>query len=240
MHPLFQLLGLATLALPVLVFHAARPDRARIEVPVQLATLPPGTVISTGDGDTLRVNLGGETATTRIACIDAPETTQPFGPAAADRLAQWLPVGTPVTLRVVDTDRYGRTVAEVYRAGQSVGLQLVAEGYAVVYDDYLDGCGATRDRYLQAEATAQGAQLNFWSQATPIMPWAFRQGETSPPATAAPLAPTAWPACLASDCDCGDFPTQAAAQAVLDAEPGDRHSLDLDWDHDGIACESLP
>lgn len=234
----FQSIGLASFLLPMLVFHPVPSELPVIEVPLQMATLPAGTVVSTGDGDTLRVNLGGETVTTRVACIDAPETAQPFGPQAADRLAQKLPIGTPVTLRVVDTDRYGRTVAEVYRQGQSVGLQLVAEGYAVVYDEYLDGCRASQADYLQAEANAQAAQLNFWSQATPIMPWEFRRGVRPTAATDSLVDTTGFPGCFASDCDCGDFATQAAAQAVLDAEPGDRHSLD--GDQDGVACESLP
>lgn len=238
MLQMFQLIGLASLMLPMLVFHSPPSDLPLVEVPVQLATLPSGTVISTGDGDTLRVDLGGEAVTTRIACIDAPETAQPFGAEAADRLAQALPSGTPVTLRIVDTDRYGRRVAEVYRAGQSVGLQLVAEGYAVVYDEYLASCGATQEDYRQAEATAQAAQLNFWSQAVPLMPWDFRRGVTPTTPTASSVDTTGFPTCFAGDCDCGDFATQAAAQAVLDAEPGDRHRLD--GDQDGVACESLP
>jgi len=38
--------------------------------------------------------------------------------------------------------------------------------------------------------------------------------------------------------DCPDFTSQRAAQAVLDADPGDPHWLDDDGD--GIACEWLP
>lgn len=38
------------------------------------------TVISTGDGDTLRVKTQGKVVTIRMACIDAPETGQrPWG-----------------------------------------------------------------------------------------------------------------------------------------------------------------
>ncbi len=44
------------------------------------------------------------------------------------------------------------------------------------------------------------------------------------------------PACVNSDCNCPDFATQADAQRVLDAYPGDPHRLDKD--KDGIACES--
>lgn len=202
---------------------------------LQIAALPTATVISTGDGDTLRLQLNGVATTTRIACIDAPESNQAFGPEAGARLATLLPRGSAVTIRTVDIDRYGRTVAEIYSNGQSIGLQLVSQGYAVVYDRYLDGCVDTRDDYLQAEAAAAAAQLNFWSQPNPVMPWDFRQGVTTVPI----IEPgTDLPACFTSDCDCGDFTTQAEAQAVLDAEPGDQHWLD--GDDDGLACESLP
>jgi hypothetical protein len=51
------------------------------------------------------------------------------------------------------------TVAEVYKDDQSVGLQLVAEGYAVIYDRYLNSCAESHDDYLQAEARAE-AVLN--------------------------------------------------------------------------------
>ncbi|WP_226890004.1 thermonuclease family protein [Nostoc sp. MG11] len=34
------------------------------------------TVVSVGDGDTIRVRTGNKTVTVRLACIDAPETKQ--------------------------------------------------------------------------------------------------------------------------------------------------------------------
>ncbi|WP_284749974.1 calcium-binding protein [Amycolatopsis sp. RTGN1] len=43
---------------------------------------------------------------------------------------------------------------------------------------------------------------------------------------------------LAADVDCPGFKYQEDAQEVLDATPGDPNNLDSD--HDGIACESLP
>ncbi|WP_233501898.1 hypothetical protein [Acaryochloris thomasi] len=48
--------------------------------------------------------------------------------AATQRLKQLHPIGQTIALREITGDRYGRTVAE---AGESVGLQLVSEGYAV-------------------------------------------------------------------------------------------------------------
>ncbi len=215
-------------------------------------SLPTATVISVGDGDTLRVQMQGEPVTIRVACIDAPETNQVFGPEASLRLRQLVPVGDSVAVRAVERDRYGRTVAEIYRHGQSVGLQLVREGYAVVYKQYLYSCAETTNDYRQAEAEARTARRNFWSQASPTLPWDFRRGGSSPSATPAPpaaapptlappsaptISPGSFPACVATDCNCSDFTTWEQAQAVLEAFPGDPHRLD--GDSDGIACESL-
>ncbi|MFQ4139654.1 thermonuclease family protein [Nodosilinea sp. PGN35] len=213
-------------------------------------TLPTATVVSVGDGDTLRVQGQDGPLTIRLACVDAPESGQSFGPEATLRLRQLLSTGQPVEVRAIERDRYDRTVAEIYSGGQSVGLQLVREGYAVVYEQYISGCAATADDYRQAESAARNARRNFWSQANPTLPWDFRRGggpstpTASPPAAMpAPVtsppsaAPARLPACVSSDCDCGDFTTWEQAQAVLNAFPGDPHRLD--GDSDGIACESL-
>ncbi|MBD2232913.1 thermonuclease family protein [Phormidium tenue] len=211
-------------------------------------TLPTATVVSTGDGDTLRVQGQDGPVTIRLACVDAPESNQAFGPEATLRLQQLVSTGQPVEVRAIERDRYGRTVAEIYSGGQSVGLQLVREGYAVVYEQYISGCAATADDYRQAESAARNARRNFWSQPNPTLPWDFRRGGSSPTPTApppiatpSPVTPSpttgSLPACVSSDCDCGDFATWEQAQAVLNASPGDPHGLD--GDSDGVACESL-
>ena len=79
------------------------------------------TVVSTGDGDTLRVKSQGKVVTIRMACIDAPETGQrPWGQQSAAKLKQLLPAGKVVQIRSIEQDRYGRTVAELYLGKQSV------------------------------------------------------------------------------------------------------------------------
>jgi micrococcal nuclease len=226
---------------PSAVAQAAPPDRT------------PAKVVSTGDGDTLRALVNGTPVTVRMACIDAPEAAQPQGQQAADRLRQLLPRDAQIELRTVDTDRYGRTVAEVYRNGQSVNLQMVAEGWAVVYNEYLDGCNSTRSDYLAAESTAKRQRRAFWSQSNPIMPWDWRQGRRpapiaspapvqTPPVQAPQPAASAAQNCDPSypdlcippdspDLDCGDI--SARGFRVVGGDP---HRLDRD--KDGIGCES--
>lgn len=92
------------------------------------------TVLSVGDGDTLRVADSARRLTVRMACIDTPESAQtPFGSASRQRLQQLYPIGSTVTLRSQTTDRYGRTAAEVFRDGRSLNLAMVRDGQAFPY-----------------------------------------------------------------------------------------------------------
>ena len=181
--------------------------------------------------------------TIRLGCIDSPERAQsPFGSQSTSRLKQLLPPSTAVQIRTITRDRYGRTVAELYVSRQSINLQMVKEGQAVVYRQYLNGCTATKDQYLQAEAQAKKQRLGFCNQQSPVMPWNYRRGERSSnpqvPTKVAPSVQTqSLPDCINSDCNCSNFKTQAQAQQVLTDFPGDKFRLD--GDSDGIACESL-
>ena len=134
------------------------------------------TVISTGDGDTLRVRDGDRTVIVRLGCIDAPEQSQrPYGQMAANRLKELLPKGQSVQLREINRDRYGRTVAEVFTNGRSVNLQMVADGMAAVYRQYLKNCDA--NQFNQAEQRAKQAGVGIWNPGNPIrvMPWDYRK-----------------------------------------------------------------
>lgn len=197
-----------------------------------------GTVTSIGDGDTIRINSNNQSITIRFGCIDAPEMKQtPWGEESRQRLQQILPIGTQVTIREIDTDKYGRTVGEVVTSntGRNINLEMVSEGRAVVYRQYLNGCSNNKNQYLNAEAKAKQQRLGYWNQPNPVMPWTFRhQGDVNP----SPTTQTGLPACTQSDCNCGDFKTQGEAQRVLEAFPGDPFKLDND--KDGVACESLP
>ena len=195
-------------------------------------------VASISDSDTLSVDRNGSEIAIRLGCIDAPENDQSGGDLAKQRLSQLLPVGQAITVRAIEQDQYGREIAEIYVDGQSVNLQMVAEGHAVVYDQYLEGCSGTETQFLEAEQQAANAGLNFWAESEPIMPWAWRRGERpAPPIPPDPEPVVNLPVCVNSDCDCSDFSTQRQAQQVLEAFAGDPHRLDRD--KDGIACESL-
>ena len=59
--------------------------------------------------------------------------------AARDYLRGYLK-GKTITIRRIDTDRYGRTVAELFADDVNVQQQLVATGNAEIYRRYAKPC----------------------------------------------------------------------------------------------------
>jgi len=203
---------------------------------------PVATVLSVGDGDTLTVTQNGQKMTIRVACVDAPEMRQaPYGERSKARLLQLAPVDSEIRVDAKETDRYGRTVAEVFNGDLNLGLALVQEGQAVAYRQYLSNCEGAA--YLAAEQQAQNSQKAFWGQANPVMPWDYRRGVR--PQTVQPQSqtqntsqrcdPNYSGACIQpysqGDVDCGEI--SARRFRSIGSDP---HRLD--GDKDGIACES--
>lgn len=143
------------------------------------ASLPPtseapsgatGVVTRLVDGDTLEV----DGVRVRLIGIDTPESKRPGSPVecfaleASARTAALLPVGTGVrlVLDVERTDRYGRTLAYVYRQsdGLFVNAALVRDGYASVLTVPPNVAHADEFVALQREARASGRGL--WSACT--------------------------------------------------------------------------
>jgi micrococcal nuclease len=127
----------------------------------------PATVLRVIDGDTIEVDVGGETRKVRYIGIDTPETVDPRRPvgcygeeasAANKALVEGLTVG--LEKDVSDTDVFGRLLRYVWLNGdEMVNAALVREGYAqssayppdVRYQELFDG--------LEAEARSAGRGL---------------------------------------------------------------------------------
>jgi len=116
------------------------------------------SVLSVGDGDTITVTEGSRRIKVRLACIDAPETSQsPYGMEARRALQGLLPIGSQVTLRTKTTDRYGRSVAEVVKGSTNINQSLVGAGNAFVYWQYISGCYRQTFSRLENDARLKGA-----------------------------------------------------------------------------------
>ena len=223
---------------------AATPAQLSAPEPIPAAA-DEATVVGVSDGDTIRVEVGGEPATVRLILVDTPETRQPrspvecFGPEASARTEALLPEGTTVYLErdVSEADRFGRLLRYVWvpvgdgEEGYLLNERLVREGYAALSTYPPDVREAERIRAAQQQAVAEGAGL-----------WAECGGVDTPLGGPTPApAPTAAGPPVGGDRDCGDFATQAEAQAFYEAAGGpaaDPHGLDRDGN--GLACESLP
>jgi len=134
----------------------------------------PATVVSVGDGDTLRVRVAGELRSVRLACIDAPELSQrPEGPWAREQLRQLAPIGATVLLQVKASDRYGRLVAEV-STSRNLNLALLERGAAFIDPAYVHQCDASA--YGAAERLASSRRLGVWRLEGGISrPWLVRR-----------------------------------------------------------------
>jgi len=135
----------------------------------------PVTLVSVGDGDTVRVtSRQGEKVTIRLACIDAPETSQGTSGKWSTQTLKGLIEGHSIFLKPQVKDRYGRTVAEMYVGNRNINLQMVQVGAAYVYRQYLKQCD--RDSYLRAEETATKKGLGVWGAYKPAqVPWEYRR-----------------------------------------------------------------
>ena len=145
-----------------------------------------GKVVKVSDGDTVQVMTGeGTKLKVRLYGIDAPETPkvnrrtgkvnkpgQPYGEEAERALAQKI-VGKTVRLEIMDIDQYKRMVSRIILDGRDVNREMVREGWAWAYKQYLQSPHASE--YIGAEKQARLAKLGLWQQGNPQPPWEFRK-----------------------------------------------------------------
>jgi micrococcal nuclease len=130
-----------------------------------------GKVVSIADGDTFTLlTPDNKQVKVRLHGVDCPERAQDFGQVARQKLSD-LVFNQPVKLEVMDTDRYGRTVAIVYtQNGTCINEELLKNGLAWHYKEYDDNADWTR-----LEQQARKAKVGLWSQRRPVAPWNWRK-----------------------------------------------------------------
>lgn len=135
-------------------------------VPVQPGGSPANgesaTVTAVLDGDTIDVNLNGQTVRVRYVGVNTPEIDEACYDQATSANAAMVR-GQAVTL-VKDrseTDRFGRLLRYVYVGDTFVNAQLVAQGYAeaVLYEPDR----ANYDYFLGLERQARSQNLGCHS-----------------------------------------------------------------------------
>lgn len=169
MKSFFNSLSLATLVILLI----GSPSESQVD---PAAGLPEYKVLSVHDGDTIRAQpRSGKAISVRLACIDAPELKQPLGLESRDYLKKILDEakGT-VRLNITTTDRYGRSVAEVWTRGGLIQSRMVAEGLAFSYDKYKKDCPHW-DAVISSEKYAIDRKLGVWSDSSFVKPWDYKK-----------------------------------------------------------------
>lgn len=134
------------------------------------ATELTGQVVRIADGDTFTLLLENkEQVRIRLHGIDTPERGQPYSRVATDYLGELLSQGQ-VVVRVMDTDRYGRTIGMVLVDGWNVNEELIRAGYAWHYKQYDDN-----EYWARLENEARSSKKGLWQEPDPTPPWVYRR-----------------------------------------------------------------
>jgi endonuclease YncB( thermonuclease family) len=138
-------------------------DAWSVENPVIAAV-----VTSVIDGDTIKVQLIEGPALVRLANIDAPESIQSGGGAAARALHARV-LGQDVSLHVVERDRDPPLVAVVYVGDENVNAWMVKQGHA-----WADRGSAAAQDYCVWEKAARSLRRGLWADKHWVAPWDWR------------------------------------------------------------------
>ena len=124
------------------------------------------TVVRVVDGDTFEGVIAGEQKTVRLLNVDTPETKHPqepvqcLGPEATEMLKDLLEPGDRVKLEydLERTDRYGRTLAGVFKDDSLVNADLARAGLgvAVLYEPNRKFYDEVWEAQQEAEAAGDG------------------------------------------------------------------------------------
>jgi len=103
--------------------------------------LPTVTIQSCYDGDTCTTTQGEKI---RLACIDTLELRGEKAdqiPVTSSRdYLNALVAGSTLTIKRITEDRYGRTVAELFKGPMNIQEHLVEKNFARIYERYSSQC----------------------------------------------------------------------------------------------------
>lgn len=129
-----------------------------------------GKVIKIKDGDTIVIidSLNIQT-TIRLAEVDCPESSQPFGKQAKKYTSDEVGLKN-VTYEIIGKDRYNRIIAKVFYDGKYLSKEIIKNGYGWHYKQY-----STSKELAELERIAKEKKLGLWIDKKPIEPCIYRQ-----------------------------------------------------------------
>ncbi len=204
-----------------------------------------GRVVAISDGDTLTLlvpdGASFKQVKVRLGEIDTPESRQPYGQRAKQVLSD-LAFGKPARVVVETTDKYGRTVGRVYVGGVDVNAEMIRQGAAWAYRQYLKD-----QSLLKLEAEAKTAKRGLWAlpEAANCPPWDWRKNvcptSASAPAPASPAASAPKPAATSGGFTCAG---KRYCREMTSCEEAKFYLTQcgvssLDGNKDGVPCAKL-
>ena len=106
-----------------------------------IASLPTVFIKDCYDGDTC-TSLKGEKI--RLACIDTPElkgwNADPIPAKEARDFVNKIVANEEVSINRITNDRYGRTIAELFKNEVNIQELIVEKGYGKIYKKYAYQC----------------------------------------------------------------------------------------------------
>ncbi len=127
--------------------------------------------VSTNDGDTFRIKLGGNEERVRLLMVDTPEMNyeendpMPYSQEAKDFTLNVLQNAEKIEVLFdigPKTDKYGRLLAYVFVDGVLLQERLLLEGYAAVR--YIHEPNNTlEDEFRKIEVQAKTKKINIWT-----------------------------------------------------------------------------
>jgi hypothetical protein len=141
-----------------------------------------GVVSRVVDGDTIDVTTDGGSLTVRLVTTNSPEQGECLADRALDHLVDTLE-GVGVTLEIVGTDQFGRTLAHVFEGSRHLNLEMVELGLSLASTpDTGDSHGSA---ILKAERQAYETGTGLWAatacgRSGPLPRIVIDIGESSP------------------------------------------------------------
>lgn len=131
-----------------------------------------GTVTRIVDGDTIDVKLSSGPIRIRLHGIDTPEKGQPWGKEASAALSH-LVLNRQVEIEPFEQDRYERLIGRVYVGETDINGELVKQGHAWAFRQYMTKADA---RYCTFEQGARKAKRGLWTAKAEetLPPWSWR------------------------------------------------------------------
>lgn len=148
-------------------------------------SLTPIKLIRIIDGDTIIAKRRGlrylflksDDIHIRLYGIDAPESKQIGGESSTRHLKKIIGRGYTLQMKVMNNDKYGRTVALLYKGRtskeNSINCRMVRDGQARWYQAY----GGASYGFKKSEEYAKKRRRGIWKNPEAQEPWNFRKGK---------------------------------------------------------------